>query len=56
MEYKVKTTKTFEKEIKRLGKHYASIADDYAQLLNDLYANRSSEQTSEGACARFACA
>lgn len=39
MEYKVKTTKTFEKEIKRLGKHYASITDDYAQLLNDLYAN-----------------
>lgn len=39
MEYKVKTTKTFEKEIKRLSKHYASIADDYAQLLNDLYAN-----------------
>lgn len=39
MEYKVKTTKTFEKEIKRLGKLYASITDDYAQLLNDLYAN-----------------
>ena len=39
MEYKVKTTKTFEKEIKRLGKNYASITDDYAQLLNDLYAN-----------------
>lgn len=39
MEYKIKTTKSFEKEIKRLGKRYVSIADDYATLLDDLYAN-----------------
>lgn len=56
MEYKVKTTKTFEKEIKRLGKHYASITDDYAQLLNDLYANPQLGTDLGGGLARFACA
>ena len=33
MNYRIKTTKSFDKEIKRLGKHYASIAllDELAQ-------------------------
>ena len=39
MDYKVKTAKSFEKELKRLGKRYASIVDDYANLLDELYAN-----------------
>ena len=30
MDYKVKTAKSFEKELKRQGKRYASIIDDYA--------------------------
>ena len=34
MNYRIKTTKSFDKEIKRLGKHYASIANDYAALLD----------------------
>lgn len=41
MDYKVKTTRTFEKEIKRLSKRYASIADDYARLLGELECNPS---------------
>ena len=42
MDYKIKTAKTaksFDKEIKRLGKRYASIADDYAKLLLEISAN-----------------
>ena len=33
MDYKVKTARSFEKELKRLGKRYVSIVDDYANLL-----------------------
>ena len=36
---RIKTTKSFDKEIKRLGKHYASIANDYAALLDELAQN-----------------
>ena len=32
MNYRIKTTKSFDKEIKRLGKHYASIANDLDEL------------------------
>ena len=39
MNYRIKTTKSFDKEIKRLGKHYASIANDYAALLDELAQN-----------------
>ena len=39
MDYKIKTAKSFDKEIKRLGKRYASIADDYAKLLLEISAN-----------------
>ena len=39
MDYKIKTAKSFEKELKRLGKRYASIVDDYAHLLEELHAN-----------------
>ena len=39
MDYKIKTAKSFDKEIKRLGKRYVSIAEDYAQLLLDISAN-----------------
>ena len=39
MDYKVKTARSFEKELKRLGKRYVSIVDDYANLLEELYAN-----------------
>ena len=38
MDYKIKTAKSFDKEIKRLGKRYASIADDYAKLLLEISA------------------
>ena len=39
MEYSIKTARSFEKELKRLGKRYASIADDYERLLEDLAGN-----------------
>ena len=39
MEYRIKTARSFEKELKRLGKRYASITDDYACLLDELHAN-----------------
>ena len=39
MKYKITTVPSFDKEIKRLGKRYASIANDYARLLSDLEAN-----------------
>ena len=39
MEYRIRTTKTFDKEIKRLRKRYASIAADYARLLDEIAQN-----------------
>ena len=36
MKYKITTSKSFDKELKRLGKRYASLADDYETLLHDL--------------------
>lgn len=39
MNYKIKTTISFDKRVKRLAKHYASFADDYATLLEDLKIN-----------------
>lgn len=39
MVYSIETAKSFDKEIKRLGKRYVSIADDYQRLLEDLEAN-----------------
>lgn len=39
MNYTIKTAKSFDKEIKRLRKRYASIADDYENLLNELRNN-----------------
>lgn len=39
MEYRIRTARSFEKELKRLSKHYHSIADDYAGLLTELRAN-----------------
>ena len=39
MDYKIKTAKSFDKEIKRLSKRYVSIAGDYAKLLLDISAN-----------------
>ena len=39
MDVKIKPLPTFNRAAKRLNKHYASFPDDYAQLLEDLYAN-----------------
>ena len=39
MDYKIKTAKSFDKEIKRLSKRYVSIAGDYAKLLLDISTN-----------------
>lgn len=39
MNYNIKTNHSFDKVAKRLAKHYASFADDYATLLKDLKAN-----------------
>ena len=39
MNIKIKPLPTFSRAAKRLNKHYASFADDYARLLEDLYAN-----------------
>lgn len=39
MEYRIKTAHSFEKALKRLGKRYVSIVNDYAALLTKLHAN-----------------
>lgn len=39
MEYRIKTAHSFEKALKRLGKRYVSIVNDYAALLTELHAN-----------------
>ncbi len=39
MDYNIKATKSFDREIKRLRKHYASMADDYERLLCELEQN-----------------
>ena len=39
MKYIVQTAKSFEKELKRLSKRYASMADDYERLLDELEQN-----------------
>lgn len=39
MEYRIKTSKAFDREIKRLSKRYHSMADDYERLLNEIEEN-----------------
>ncbi len=39
MEYRIKTAHSFEKALKRLGKRYVSIVNDYAALLTEFHAN-----------------
>lgn len=39
MEYKIELSASFKKEAKRLRKHYASFADDYDKLIDDLEVN-----------------
>lgn len=39
MEYRIKTAHSFEKALKRLGKRYVSIVNDYAALLTELHAD-----------------
>lgn len=39
MNYSIKTSKSFDKEIKRLGKRYASMADDFEHLIEELTVN-----------------
>ena len=39
MNYRIKTSPTFVKEIKRLKKKYPSIKDDYANFLNEIKTN-----------------
>ena len=39
MECKITASKSFNKELKRLGKRYASLADDYETLFHDLKQN-----------------
>lgn len=39
MEYRIKAAHSFEKALKRLGKRYVSIVNDYAALLTELHAN-----------------
>ena len=39
MNYKIDVLPEFEKELKRLGKRYKSIRQDYARLLDELHAN-----------------
>ena len=39
MEYRIELSASFKKEAKRLRKHYASFADDYDNLIDDLEAN-----------------
>ena len=39
MNYKIKVLPDFVRALKRLGKKYHSIKQDYAKLLEELYAN-----------------
>ncbi len=39
MNYRIIVLSPFERELKRLGKKYHSIKDDYAALLKELYRN-----------------
>lgn len=39
MKYRIKTTKSFDKALKKLSKKYVSIADDYELLLQELKQN-----------------
>lgn len=39
MEYRIKASKAFDREIKRLSKRYHSMADDYERLLNEIEEN-----------------
>ena len=39
MNYRIKTSHSFDKEMKRLGKRYASMIEDYASLLDELERN-----------------
>lgn len=42
MNYKINVLYSFERELKRLGKKYRSIKNDYAILLQELYDNPTS--------------
>ena len=39
MHYKIKYISVFAKELKRLGKKYRSMSQDYARLIEELHAN-----------------
>jgi len=39
MNYRIELSASFEKEAKRLKKHYASFVDDYGRLIDELEAN-----------------
>ena len=39
MDYKVIATEDFERQLRRLGKKYSSIASDYAKFLEELRSN-----------------
>ena len=39
MNYRLEASATFKRNIKNLGKRYASITDDYARLLDELEKN-----------------
>lgn len=39
MKYRIESLATFEREAKRFNKHYASFADDYEKLLDELEQN-----------------
>lgn len=39
MNYKIESSASFDKEVKRLSKHYASFKEDYLNLLDDLSQN-----------------
>ena len=44
MNYRIKTSHSFDKEMKRWGKRYASMIEDYASLLDELERNPGLEQ------------
>lgn len=52
MNYSIIVKPTFEKEVKRLAKHYASFKADYAALIEELEQN---PQTWAVASARYVC-
>ena len=53
MNYSITYIAAFAKELKRLGKKYRSMSQDYARLLEELHANLQAGVSLGGVCGRY---